>query len=759
MASPHSKIIGAAFDGTNVGVDYPSYLAQHDIVYKAPPRLGEQGMPFGDGDTGAMVWCPPGEMRLQINKSDLWWENPRAQSERSDDWRLLSAGGLSIRTDPSPLRAPQRFEQRLNLYHALVTLEADAPEGACQAGLWASSAGNVLCVQYQDQILRARSRVVELTTWRSARLFTGENAIGLVETLSDRRFALVCRLVGQAAQPAWIDAQTVRFDLSSARSAGFTLFIVVAVTHLDGDPVHVAHARLEQAVRRGAETLLREHKTHWHAFWQKSFLSLSSPDGAADYLENLWHFNLYQLASCSRGLYAPKPDGGLWLTNRDERADGGGYRHWSAQMLYWPVFAANHPELATPYFETYSQMLPVVERETQRRFQMRGARFPDIASRFGEEIAGPSSPRAPLSLSNGLECAMLFWWGWQFTRDRRFLREQVYPLLRACVTFYQEYAQRGSDGEVVLSLRSVYGNDLGMRNATNDLAALRFGLRALIEASIELNVDQEERADWADLLHHLPDYPTLPGKNIWAECMGVGRLDARLPELAPVFPSGEVGLNSPDYARAVRTFFGHGRAHNLYGWSLDALVAARLGLRNHIAALLRQHVEEFQIYPQGFYHNTAKCDADRTDRNPYLEPLGVLATTLNEMCVQGHDGLIRLFPALPRSWEATFQLQAAGGFGVLAQITDGTVVWAAIQSREGGLCHVANPWADTARVQDGRVRVLESAEPVLELDTEPGHLYVIDRAERPLRRMPRFRLSGKRNAAPKRLGSRQIGLP
>jgi len=761
MAASQQRIAGAAFNGTNVSVDHASYLAQHDIVYQTPPRLGEQGMPIGDGDVGAMVWCPPDEIRLQINKSDLWWENPYARVGRPEDWKLLSACSLAIRTDPSPLHAPRHFEQRLSLFHALVTLEADAREGACQASLWAPATGGVLCIQYQDQILRARSRTVELMAPRKARPFAVGEHIGLIETLPDRRFAVICRAVGQEAQATWKDSRTIQLDLSESPRSGarFTLYVAVAVTNPDGDPVGLAKARLEQAIRRGEDALFREHKTHWHAFWRKSFLSLSSPDETADYLENLWYFNLYQLASCSRGPYAPLPNGGLWLTHGDERAGGGGYRHWTTQMLYWPTFAANHLELTSAYYETYARMLPVVEQETKERFRTGGARFPEIADRFGEDVAGPNSPCAPLSHSCGLETAMLFWWGWQFTRDRQFLRERVYPLLRSCVQFYLDGAQREPDGTLSLPLRLAHGHPAETKNAPNDLAALRFGLKALIEASVELDEDAEERPRWAASLGWLPDYPVLPGKDIWAEGVGRNRLNAQLPELAPIFPSGQVGLGSPDYARALRTFLGSGRAHNLYGWSLDTIIAARLGLRDRIAPLLKQHLEEFQAYPQGFFHYTPRHESDRTDPIPYLESLGVLSTALNEMCVQGHEGIIRLFPALPPAWDALFELRTAGGFQVMAQITGGVVVWAAIRSYEGGVCRLANPWTEKARVQDGRQMIRESAERVLEFDTERNHLYIIDRPDHPLWRMVRPRLSGKRNTCPKRLGTRQIGLP
>ena len=59
------------YDGSGLNVDHGAYMSQHDVVYHAPALHGAQGMPIGDGDIGAMVWCPD-TLRFQIQKSDLW---------------------------------------------------------------------------------------------------------------------------------------------------------------------------------------------------------------------------------------------------------------------------------------------------------------------------------------------------------------------------------------------------------------------------------------------------------------------------------------------------------------------------------------------------------------------------------------------------------------------------------------------------------------------------------------------------------------
>ena len=40
----------------------------------------------------------------------------------------------------------------------------------------------------------------------------------------------------------------------------------------------------------------------------------------------------------------------------------------------------------------------------------------------------------------------------------------------------------------------------------------------------------------------------------------------------------------------------------------------------------------------------------------------VVQSGLNEMLLQSHEGIIRIAPAVPREWSATFALMAEGGF-------------------------------------------------------------------------------------------------
>ena len=54
-------------------IAWPERVARHDIVYEAPPSDPMQyGMPLGNGDIGALVWCDDRKIFIAFNKCDLW---------------------------------------------------------------------------------------------------------------------------------------------------------------------------------------------------------------------------------------------------------------------------------------------------------------------------------------------------------------------------------------------------------------------------------------------------------------------------------------------------------------------------------------------------------------------------------------------------------------------------------------------------------------------------------------------------------------
>jgi hypothetical protein len=198
---------------------------------------------------------------------------------------------------------------------------------------------------------------------------------------------------------------------------------------------------------------------------------------------------------------------------------------------------------------------------------------------------------------------------------------------------------------------------------------------------------------------------------------------------APVFPAGLVGLKdrgTDRFAAAVTAAKGNWTPS--HGHALLPTALARLGLRDHLRKYLMDMPSLYQHFPQGFF--TYACtnsqydaigsaepyyarDCDRPDetsrralrREAFVhfgfEAAGTFAAALTESLLQSYDGVIRVFPALPAPWQASFRLRAINGFWVEAEADAQGLRSLKIESEWGGRCRVDAVLLGSAKGQIG----------------------------------------------------------
>ncbi len=472
---------------------------------------------------------------------------------------------------------------------------------------------------------------------------------------------LVC---AQSASPG-LPYATIVDDLGGGR-------FLVAVGRGER-PVDEAERILKVAREEGWDGLLESHAAWWHAYHAASSATL--PDAK---IQRHYDLQVYKLACATRADRPAMDLLGPWTFRTVWAAT---WWNLNIQLCYPPVYPANHPELG----ESFLRLL----HEARPNFVENAAPWGDAA------VVGRATDRDGLGSFEGEWCNLpwacqVAWRHWRYTMDEAVLRDDVLPLLRRCMNYYRHLLHEGVDGRLHLPTGvSPEYHELAMDTNIN-LALIRWGCGVLVGAG---------EAEWREVIDRLAPFPTdANGISIGAGVV-LQRSHRHFSHLLAVYP---LHLLDPDL-EAERELIERSLAHWVgmdeefvgYSYAAAASMYALLGKGDEALTMLGLYFERFGT-PNTMYLEHGGWGA------PTLEtPLAVLSS-VQEMLLQSHGSVLRLFPAVPTSWrEVAFEnWRAEGAFLVSAVRCEG-------ETREVRLASLAG--------EPCRVRV-DLREPVVEID-------------------------------------------
>jgi hypothetical protein len=305
--------------------------------------------------------------------------------------------------------------------------------------------------------------------------------------------------------------------------------------------------------------------------------------------------------------------------------------------------------------------------------------------------------------------------------------------------------RREADGRYHLDPANALETWWQVRDPADTLDGIRAIFPEFIKLSKRYELDANLRARCQTVLAALPDHSigkwhddgrVDPGIDAYAPAAGKHdfprRINCENPALYRVYPFGLSGIGSPDYERCKRTF--EYRTSPLWwGWSMDAIWAARLGLKDEACSLLVEHARRFNTFPFGGWElrHPRPIPREGPAVPPFLDGGGCSATAFQEILLQSHGGIIRVAPALSDKWDGVFQLRAEGGFLVGADLHRGSPSLIEVRSLFGKRCRIANPWKSGCTVQQGSSAIRKTKKDIVEFDTVAGETYLLEPARKP----------------------------
>lgn len=714
----------------------PSYIGKWDCApQRTPNSKVPDGAINGNGDIGFVLGGSAEESVFYFSKNDFW----KAKNGYPDGG-VCYVGQLYIKASGMKDAA---YDVQQSLSDGIVTVRYSRKDGSslCMKA-WCAATQNTVVVE-----LEAVQGAVDLDcSFALAEGMDSQNSAGEEKGIN----WFVRKFEGKDLE--WPSAVAVAFSRTETENTKFsleagektTLLLSFCSNHDNPDYTQEAVNRVANVKKAGIADLYKQHKAWWTDFWQASQVVLND-----SFLEKYYYGSQYLLACCSRDKdFAP----GLWGTSltMDATANGwaGDYHtNYNYMAPWWGVYSSNHIELSEPYDQPILDYMPRAKEHAREFLHKKGVYYPvGIGPKGFCSSMFPLTPEAMMrqygtpennieggymflgQKSNAVFCTANMFMRFYHTYDKNYA-QKVYPFIREVADFWEDYLVY-EDGRYVSYDDNFwevgpwegkdYKQNYGDINPTVSLGLCRMLFKGIIEMSSFLQVDQDKVEKWNHILTHLSAIPTveIDGAIRIKACEGGNGSGSRTaPGFGRVmmhgllFPSGACGvITDSAFARILRD--------EIYRWDTDTLPYngprdARWdnlgnGVETYFTAAARVGYDGNRLLDElkKRIRKTALPNLWIPQEGGGIESLSAVPSCINEMLLQGYEGVIRVFPVWPKEKDAAFKtLRTHGAFLVSASCKAGNVEYVLIKSEQGRPCKIQNPWPGktcAVNYKDGR---------------------------------------------------------
>lgn len=286
----------------------------------------------------------------------------------------------------------------------------------------------------------------------------------------------------------------VKFNKDLKAGDSYTFSVVASATSTEHykDPLNEAERLTIFAKLEGTQRLLQHHEAAWEKLWTSDIVVEGDLQAQKDIRFGLYHLYSFARAGTAYSL-SPMGLSGLGYN---------GHVFWDTELWMYPPLLVLQPDIAKSLLEYRFQRLEAA-RQNAFSHGYKGAMFPWESSDEGTEDTPVWALTGPFQHHITGCVGWAFWKYYQVTKDKVWLRERGYPVLKEVADFWASRVERKGSGRY--EINNVIGANEWQENIDNNaftngmaITVLRYATQAAKELGLEPN------ADWEHVAQNIP---------------------------------------------------------------------------------------------------------------------------------------------------------------------------------------------------------------------------------------------------------------